>query len=559
MIRIRTALLLAASTLTAPATAREGNAVTVYVNAKAFTADSADRVVDAFAVEGDHFVRVGTRADMAPYEKAGASLVDLHGAFVVPGLTDNHFHGIGGGDDVALVNVRTMDELVAALRTAAQSAPTDKPLLSNSDWHEAQLKEQRKPTWADLDKASTTVPIIVVRGGHSIFLNSVALKKYGITKATPVPPGGSIERGPDGELTGELVDNAKKLVPMPAPTPLSEKELIDTQTKMNSFGVTAVRVPGAFRKGQILDVYALAQKMEQAGTLSLRYTMLRPGPGFAGGTAEALKTGPQQDAGDEWVRIGGVKLMVDGGFEAARFTQPYAEPFGKNGTYYGIAVVPPEKTRADVMQLNRDGWRVAIHAAGDAGIDQALTAMEAASAEKPIKGKLWAIEHGFVINPAELKRMKALDVTASLQDHQYLAGPTEEKMWGRQRADRVTPAKSYWDAGLLVTGGTDAPVIPENPFWAMYYFASRDSISGGAYGPAEAITSRQRLIRMFTINYARMIGAEKVRGSIEPGKLADFAVIDTDLLTAPVAKIRDAAAVATYVGGRQVFAAGATK
>lgn len=559
MITIRTALLLAASALPASAVAQEKAPVTVYVNAKAFTADGADKVADAFAVEGDHFVKVGKRADMAAYEKAGAKVVDLKGAFVVPGLTDNHFHGIGGGDDVALANVRTMDELVATLRTAAATASTDKPLLTNSDWHEAQLKEQRKPTWVDLDKASATVPIIVVRGGHSIFLNSAALKKYGISEATPVPDGGSIERGPDGKLTGELVDTAKRLVPMPAPTPLSEKELLDTQQKMNGFGVTAVRVPGSFRKGQIVDVYALAQKMEQAGTLSLRYTMLRPGPGFAGGTAEALKTGPQQDAGDEWVRVGGIKLMVDGGFEAAHFTQPYAEPFGKNGTYYGIAVVAPEKTKTDVMALNRDGWRVAIHAAGDKGIDQALTAMEAANAETPIKGKLWAIEHGFVITPAELKRMKALEVSASLQDHQYLAGPTEEKMWGRERADRVTPTKSYWDAGLLVSGGTDAPVIPENPFWAMYYFASRDSISGGVYGPAEAVTSRQRLIKMFTINFAKMIGAEKVRGSIEPGKLADFAVLDTDLLAAPVVKIRDAKALATYVGGKQVYAATAAK
>lgn len=554
MMRLRPVILFAVTIIAVPARGQEPP-VTVYVNARVYTADDDDRVVGAFAVKGDRFVKVGARADMAAYEKAGAKVVDLNGAFVVPGLTDAHFHGTGGGENVSLADVRSMPELIATLRAAAAKAPADRPLLTNGDWHEAQLKEERKPTVADLDKASTTVPIVMVRGGHSIFLNSAALRKYNITTVTPVPAGGSVERGPDGELTGELVDAAKQLVPLPKQKPLSEQDLIDTQRRMNAFGVTAVRVPGAFRRGSILDVYAMAQQMEKEGRLTLRYTLLRPGPGRSESTVEALKTGPQQNAGNEWVRIGGIKLFVDGGFEGAHFSEPYAEPYGKNGTYYGIAVTSPEQTREDVVRLNRNGWNVAIHAAGDEGINQALSAMEAANAETSIKGRHWSIEHGFIVTPDQIKRMKALGVAASLQDHQYLAGSTEEKMWGHARAERVTPAKDYWNAGLLVVGGTDAPVIPDNPFWSMYYFASRESMRGRVYGVDQAITSRTRLIRMFTINFARLIDAARVRGSIEPEKLADFAVLDTDLLTSPVAKIRHTKAIATYVGGRRVYEA----
>lgn len=556
MKRFLIAGLLACVVLSLPVRGEEGNsAVTVYVNAKAYTADARDRVVSAFAVGGGRFIKVGRRADMAGYERAGARVVDLHGAFVTPGLADGHFHGTGGGDNLSVADARSMEQLIATLRAAAADAPTDRPLLTNSDWHEAQFKEQRKPTTADLDQASLTVPIVVVRGGHSIFLNSAALRKYNITVNTTVPAGGSIERGPDGALTGELVDAAKQLVPLPKQKPLAEQDLIETQRRMNAFGVTAVRVPGSFRKGSIVDLYALAQGMEQEGKLTLRYTMLRPGPGVSDSSFETLQQGPQQNAGDEWVRIGGVKLWIDGGFEGAHFSEPYAEPYGKKGKFYGFAMMSPQKSRADVIRLNREGWRVAIHAAGDEGINQALAAMEAADAEKPIKGKHWSIEHGFIITPNEMKRMKALDVAASLQDHQYLAGPTQEKMWGGARAERVSPARSYWNAGLLVVGGTDAPVIPDNPFWSMYYFASRGSMSGRIYGADEAIASRTRLIRMFTINFARLIDAAQARGSIEPGKLADFAVLDTDLLTAPLTKLRDTKALATYVGGRRVYEA----
>jgi predicted amidohydrolase YtcJ len=141
----------------------------------------------------------------------------------------------------------------------------------------------------------------------------------------------------------------------------------------------------------------------------------------------------------------------------------------------------------------------------------------------------------------------------SAQDHLYLAAPALKKYWGMDLASEVTPVKTYLDAGLLVAGGTDSPVIPFNPFWELYHFASRDTISDGVYGADQKIVSRALLLRLDTINYARLIGEEDHRGSIEPGKLADFAVLTDDFLTVPVEKIANMKALATYVGGREVY------
>ena len=141
----------------------------------------------------------------------------------------------------------------------------------------------------------------------------------------------------------------------------------------------------------------------------------------------------------------------------------------------------------------------------------------------------------------------------STQDHLYLAAPVLKKYWGWDLASEVTPVKTYLDAGLLVTGGTDTPVIPFNPFWELYHFASRETISAGVYGEDQRIADRRVLLDLVTINYAKLIGEENRKGSIEPGKLADFAVLTDDFLNAPVEKIKEMKALATYVGGREVY------
>jgi predicted amidohydrolase YtcJ len=527
----------------------------VYLNGKIFTADAKDDVVQGFAVAGGRFVAVGDTAAIRKFIGKGTRIVDLKGHFVSPGLADDHFHNEGGGSGIDLSHVRTLAELLTTVANAAARTAPGTLLVSNSDWHEAQLKEQRLPTAKELDQAAPNNPVVLVRGGHSYILSDIAFKKYSITRDTPVPAGGQISRGADGELTGELFDNAKALVPLPPAKALTMDDIAATQKALNPYGMTAVRIAGSY-KGDMMQALSLWKQAAANRTLRLRYTVYMPGFEFR--TPQQVdqaiaKWGVKQDEGDDFVRIGGIKLIVDGGFEGGHLSRPYLEPYGKGGTYSGLTVSPPAAYNSVVLEINRQGWRVATHAVGDAAVDQVLTAYELANKDKPLIGKRWTVEHAFIGRPDLVKRMQALKLMVSVQDHLYLAAPALKKYWGWDLASEVTPVKTYLDAGLLVAGGTDSPVIPFNPFWELYHFASRDTISDGVYGADQKIASRTLLLRLDTINYAKLIGEDDHRGSIEPGKLADFAVLTDDFLTVPVEKIPNMKALATYIGGEEVY------
>lgn len=541
--------------LCSPAIAQQQAADVIYVNGKIFTANTHDDVVEAMAIGGDRFVAAGSNVDVRKWAGAGTRVVDLKGHFVTPGLADGHFHNEGGGAGIDLSHVRSMAELMVTVANAAATAEPGRLLVSNPDWHEAQLKEQRLPMARELDQAAPNNPVVLVRGGHSYILSSVALRTFNVNRDTPVPAGGQISRDADGELTGELFDTAKELVPLPKPRPVSMEDIVATQKALNPYGLTSVRIPGAY-KGDLLQALKLMRHADAEHSLTLRYTVYMPGFAFRSPqqVVDAIaKWGVKQDEGDDFVRIGGIKLVVDGGFEGGHLSRSYQEPFGKGGTYSGLTVSPPDAYNSVVREINRLGWRAATHAVGDAAVDQVLTGYELAHHDSSLLGKRWTIEHAFIMRPDLLKRMQELKLMVSAQDHLYLAAPVLKRYWGWDLASDVTPVKTFLDAGLLVAGGTDSPVIPFNPFWELYHFASRDTISDGIYGENQKVASRALLLRLVTINYARMIGAEDRLGSIEPGKLADFAVLTDDFLSAPVDAIPNMKALSTTIGGREVY------
>jgi predicted amidohydrolase YtcJ len=559
-MRLRTKLLIGSALACAAASAAwaaqlPAPADVVFVNGKVFTADAQDRVFQGFAVTGDRFIAIGTNVAVRRYVGPRTSVIDLKGRFVAPGLTDDHFHNEGGGPGVDLSHVRTLGELLTTIANAAAAALPDTVIVSNSDSHEAQLKEQRLPTAEELDQAAGEKPVVLVRGGHEYILNTAALRKWNITRDTPVPAGGQISRNSSGELTGELFDDAKALVSLPRQKPVSMADILATQKAVAPYGITAVRIPGAY-KGDLVEAYHLMKQAEAEGKLTLRWTVYMPGFGLRSAEAgrKAIESwGVGQGEGDDWVKVDGVKLIVDGGFEGGHLSKPYLEPFGQGGKFSGVTVSPPDAYTEVVRELNRRGWHVITHAVGDAGLDEVLDAYAAADKDSSIKGKRWSVEHAFVSRPEQVARLKKLDVAVSAQDHLYLAAPVLKKYWGWATASEVTPVKTYLDAGLLVAGGTDSPVVPFNPFWNLYHMASRDTISDGVYGADQKIVSRPLLLRLVTINYARLIGEDKKRGSIEPGKLADFAVLTDDFLTAKPEAVRDMRALSTWVGGREVY------
>jgi predicted amidohydrolase YtcJ len=258
------------------------------------------------------------------------------------------------------------------------------------------------------------------------------------------------------------------------------------------------------------------------------------------------------DEGDEWVRVGGMKLGVDGGFEGGWMREPYAGPWGEGGTFFGVNTMKQAPYTDVVKELNRLGWRVATHAVGDAAIDEVLSAYEAADAEKTIVGRRWTIEHGFIPQADQFPRMKKLALVISAQDHLYLAGPSLVSYWGPARAARTTPMRTYLDQGFVVAGGTDSAVVPFPPLWVFYHFVTRDTISGGVLGADEKI-SRKEALQVQTINNAYLTFEEQLKGSIEPGKLADLVVLPEDILTCDAKHIEQMQVDITMVGGRVVY------
>lgn len=548
------ALLMAGTGMATAQTA--GAPDTIFVNGKVFSSDAAGSIHQAFAVKGDQFVAIGNDAEIRRLADANTRTVDLKGHFVSPGLTDAHFHSEGGGPGVDLSKVRTIPELLQQIAKAAAAAKPGDLIVTNRDWHEMQLEEQRLPLATEIDVVAPSNPVIIRRGGHSLILNTAALNKYNITKSTVSPPGGQVSKDAKGELTGELFDNAQALVPLPQPV-IDEKEVLRTQQAINSYGITSVRVIGSY-KGSVAP-YAIMRRLADDGKLTARYNIfLRYTDRGRSKTADAYVAGIEaqglkQGQGDKWVRVGGIKLIVDGGFEGGHYFEPYLEPYGQGGTYHGVIVTPPAMYNELVDKLNAKGWNIATHAVGDAGVEQVLEAYEKTNANKPITDQRWAIEHAFITRPEQLDRIKKLEIVLSVQDHLLLAGPAFTKYLGEPRASDITPLKTYLDKGLKVALGTDADVIPINPYWELHHYIVRNTFSNGVYGADEAVTDRAKLLELITAGYARLTGEEAIKGQIAPGQLADFVIMSDDFLTVPIEKMPDMKALATYVGGKEVY------
>jgi len=563
MFNIRIGVATIASFLAACAgggpTAPEGEAADLVLhNGRIVTVDGGFTIARAVAVRGDRFVAVGDDARIRLLASAKTRQIDLRGRTVIPGLMDGHLHNAGGGPGVDLSSSRSVNELLAAVEARARASAAGAIIVSNGDWHEAQLKEKRLPHRRELDRVAPRNPVVLVRGGHEFILNSAALERWGISRATASPAGGEIGHDADGELNGELVDTARGLVKLPPPPKLTPEGIAAQMRLLNSVGLTSVRIPGSFQfGGDILAPYRMFQELKAKGELTMRVNYLMRIFDFS--SVEKVRAtiaswNVRPDEGDEWLRIGGMKTLIDGGFEGGHMREPYAEPYGRGGKFKGIQVVPIADYNAVVMELNRQGWRVATHAVGDAAVDQVLAAYEAADRERSIRDRRWTIEHLFIGRPDHYPRIRALGVVVSAQDHLYLAAPSLANYWGRARAEQVTPVRTFLDEKLLVAGGTDSPVIPYNPFWAMYHFVTRNTISDGVYGASQRIT-REEALRIYTINNARLTFEEGIKGSIEPGKLADLVVLSADFLTVAEGAIPSIKPLATMVGGKFVHVA----
>ena len=341
-MRIGGALFAALLTLAA-AQARRTFADTILVNGHVVTVDADFSIAEAVAIRDGKFIAVGSNDTIRTTAGPSTVTIDLQGRTVVPGLADDHLHDAGGGPGVDLSGARSLADVLAAVRERVTRSRAGDVIVSNSDWHEAQLKEHRLPYRKDLDTVAPSNPVVLVRGGHEYILNSAALEKWHIGKETPQVPGGRITRDGNGELNGELVDRAKSLVQLPPSPPLTIEALQEQHRKLNAAGLTSIRYPGAS-----VEQYTLLREMQRRGLLTIRVNQLLRFNVESGTAMRAAvaASGLKPDEGDEWLRIGGMKLGVDGGFEGGWMRDPYAEPWGEGGTFRGVNTMKPRSRYA---------------------------------------------------------------------------------------------------------------------------------------------------------------------------------------------------------------------
>ena len=554
----RAAAVLAFFAVVAPVAAFGQPADLVLTGGKVITVDAAWRTAEAVAIRGGRFVAIGTSAAIAKEIGPETTVVKLDGRTVIPGLIDTHLHMIFAGLNgpaVQLLDARSVADVQKAIGDRVARVAPGQWIVASSGWHESILAEGRMPTRQELDPVSPNNPVFIPRGGHVVTVNSRALELAGVTKITPDPDGGTIVRDANGEPSGMLLEKAADLVRkvLPPPPPNMAELLKQSMTNLNAFGIVGVVEPGVDER-QV----ALYRALDDAGQMSVRTDVLYRA--FRKADVEKAIAVLKAQKNTDMVRFVGVKFLMDGGVEGGRMTWPYRIVPGEqpDPKYRGQLLLPPggEDEFVDSLKLIANaGLQTQSHAVGDETIDVIVRSYARVNAEIPIRPLRWTIMHLFHPSDAALKTMAELGIHATMQDHPVLLGHNQKRWWGDEHAAFAIPIRKTIDAGVLVGGGTDGPVVPVDPYLSMWWMTTRQVLKGYVLGGEHAITPKEAL-QLYTINNARIQGVENDRGSIEVGKLADLVVISQDLLAVSADKIRETRALLTLLGGKIVYRSG---
>lgn len=541
------------------AAASDSTADMILHGGKILTVDDDFSTAQAVAIDEGRILAVGSDEDVMQFSGSDTREVDLGGNTVIPGLIDSHLHQLRGAlnaQHVSLLEARSIEDVQAAIEERVGETSSGEWVQASSAWHESLLEEGRLPTVSDLDPVSPDNPVFIPRGGHVATVNSAALEEAGITEETEDPEGGVIVRDDSGEPTGVLLESATALVEdllPPPPPPEEQAELLkDYMSELNSYGITGVTDPGLND-----DQISLYTDLWRNNELSVRTNMLYGN--FAGTEEEAEHATSTYETGfgDAMLSFDGMKVQPDGGVEGARLSDPYEIVEGQqtDPDYYGELLLPPggtEELQSAFSLAAEAGWQVQAHGVGDVTIDTVVDAYEEVNQETSLGPLRWTVMHIFLPTQESLEKMKDMEILSTAQDHPVLLGQNMVNYWGTDRASYAIPIRTLLDEGIMTGGGTDAPVLPANPFVSMWWMVARDTLAGETLGPEQAIT-REEALRLYTIDSAYTQFAEEETGSIEVGKLADLVVLSEDILTVPDENIKDIEAQMTLLDGGIVY------
>jgi predicted amidohydrolase YtcJ len=541
----------------------------VLLNGHIVTVDTRFSVASALAVRDGRFVAVGSNEEIRPYTGKSTRVIDAGGRTVVPGFIDTHVHALGvAAEEEAqpFRNLRSIGELQQWIRAEAQRRPSDTWIWSPRVYP-TRLQEHRFPTRAELDLSAPHHPV-VVDGAYALSLNTAALRAAGITGASPNPPGGAIVKDASGEPTGLLRNVGGLLARFRSGTaaapPLEGLERVHQQYL--AAGITSV-----IERGASVDGYRTYEALRRADRLRLRATVTirLPSADDPAAVERFIQGLPFRfGAGDEWLKVGPLKIFVDGGILIG--TSFMREPYGLGARelyaiddpkYRGFLTLTPAQIASAFAIGHRLGWQMVAHVTGDAGVDVVLDAIEAAQKAQPAPDRRHTLIHAYFVDKETAARAARLGVLVDTQPAWYYKDADAlANALGRERLAHFIGLRTWRQAGVEVAINTDhmfgldrnEALNPFNPLLTIYTATTRRTESGHVIGNAEAV-SRQEALRMMTSAAARFSFDEKTRGSIEPGKLGDFVVLDDDLLTCSDERLRSIRADITVVGGRVAY------
>jgi predicted amidohydrolase YtcJ len=529
----------------------------VVVNGNIYTVNEKQPHAEAFAVKDHRIAFVGSTADVQKLRGANTRVIDLGGKTVVPGLTDSHCHIFGIGEREMRLNLEGTNSLQVFLAKVKESVShTEKgKWITGRGWIETFWKPAEFPSRQDLDKVAPDNPVFLTRAdGHASVVNSAGLKIAKIDRDTPNPFGGEISKT-KGEPNGMLLDNARDLVAKHVPKPTeAEREQALLLAINREIGLGWCEIQNA---GSQQEDIKLIKKAFADGKIKIRFINAVYGP--SEDAQNFLSAGPTLDAFNHHFTQRTIKIIFDGalGSRGAALLKPYNDAPDTSG----FLTEKPEELRSLFEEALRRGIQIETHAIGDRANRMILDLYEEAFKAVPpeqrkIREPRWRVEHAQNVDPADISRFAKLGVMPSMQPSHAISdlffAPAR---LGMDRLADAYPWQSFLKSGCIIAGGSDAPVERGEPMIEFYAAVSRKSTkgeSGQGWHPEQAV-SRDQALKMFTIWPAYAAFEEKDKGSIEPGKLADFTVLSQDIMRIPEPEILKTLAVMTVIGGEVVW------
>jgi predicted amidohydrolase YtcJ len=542
-----------------PVSQKTDTADLVFKNGNIYTANERQPKAEAVAVKAEHIVFVGSNRDAQKYLGKSTRVIDLSGNTLLPGLTDAHHHLSGVGFREMTLNLEgttSLEDFLAKVKAQVEQTSPGK-WVTGRGWIQTFWQPPVFPTRWDLDKVAPNNPVFLNRAdGHGAVANSAALKIAGIDKATPNPFGGEISKDKEsGTPNGMLLDAAQGLVRrhIPATTPEEAERAIVLGVKRDTeLGWTQVQDPG----GSYAEV-DLFEKLYREGKVKLRIYKALSAPGKE--AQRLFREGAVIGAYGNHLTVRAIKLYADGslGSRSAALLEPYSDAPDTSG----FLTIKEEDLLPVLEGALRKGVQVETHAIGDRGnrfiLDEYEKAMKAVpQSEWKIKAPRWRVEHSQIVNPADIPRFAKLGVIPSMQPSHAIGDlHFAPSRLGIPRLAGAYAWQSFIKSGSIVPGGSDAPVERGEPMIEFYAAVARKDLKGfsGEGWHAEEALTREQALQMFTIWPAYAAFEEKLRGSIEVGKLADFTILSGDIMKIPEMEILKTRCVMTVIGGEIVY------